>query len=59
MVRELHVEQARRDAVRVELTMRGDRELLSRIGALDGRLQPAQQDAVGDGAAGMDFLYHP
>jgi hypothetical protein len=59
MVRELHVEQARRDAVRVELTMRGDRELLSRIGALDGRLQPAQQDAVGDGAAGVDFLYHP
>lgn len=58
MVSELRVEQARRDAVRLGLTMRGDSELLSRIGALDGRLQPAQL-AVEDGAAGVDFLYRP
>jgi hypothetical protein len=58
MVRELRVEQARRDAVRLGLTLRGDRELLARIGALDGRLQPGQP-AVEDGATGVDFLYRP
>ncbi len=58
MVRELRVEQARRDTVRLGLTLRGDSELLARIGALDGRLQPGQP-AVEDGATGVDFLYRP
>lgn len=58
MVKELRVAQARGDAVRFALTLRGDNELLARIGALDGRLQPGQV-AVEDSATGVDFLYRP
>ena len=57
MVRSVAVEALEGDVVRLRVVVRGDRELLGRIAALDAKLQPA---AGGAGAAsGADFRYAP
>ena len=58
LVRDVAVEALTGDVVRLRLTMRGDRDLLVRIVALDARLQPsASVDAPAD--TGVDFLFQP
>jgi hypothetical protein len=54
----VQVEALEASIVTVSLTVRGDRELLARVAALDGRLQPAPP--VADGAApAADFVFRP
>ena len=58
LVRDLAVEALTGDVVRLRLTVKGDRQLLTRIAALDGRLQPAA--GSNDPAdSGVDFLFKP
>lgn len=56
LVREVEVESLDGDVVRLRMVVRGDRELLGRIAALDGRLQPG---AAADAGAepDVDFVY--
>jgi hypothetical protein len=58
LVRGVDVESLEGSVVTLRMDLRGDRELLARIAALDGRLQPA---AAGEQDAGtaMDFVYRP
>lgn len=58
LVRDVAVESLEGAVVRLRMVIRGDRELLGRIAALDGRLQPSP---AGTGAAerGTDFVYLP
>jgi hypothetical protein len=58
LVRDVAVEALTGDVVQLRLTVRGDRELLVRIAALDGRLQPAARSATPAGS-GVDFLFQP
>jgi hypothetical protein len=46
------------DRVRVDVTMRGDRQLLERLGAMDGHLVPGSDSAAGNGP-GADLIYLP
>jgi len=57
VVRDVTVEALEGGVLRLRLTMRGDRELLGRIAALDGRLLPASGDAGAAPAA--DFQFQP
>lgn len=58
LVRDVAVESLTDDVVRLRLTVRGDRQLLIRVAALDGRLQPAVRSTdLAD--AGVDFLFQP
>jgi hypothetical protein len=61
LVRGVVVEALAGDVVRLRLTVRGDRELLTRIAALENRLQPASRSAepLEPADAGLDFLYQP
>jgi hypothetical protein len=58
LVRDVDVVSLADAVVTVRMDLRGDRELLARIAALDGRLQPASD---GEQAAepAMDFVYLP
>lgn len=58
LVREVAVDSLEGDVVTLRLAVRGDRELLGRIAALDGRLQPA---VAGDPPeqGRVDFVYQP
>ena len=58
MVRDLAVEALTGDVVRLRLTVKGDRQLLVRIAALDGRLQAAAR-SPDPADAGVDFLFQP
>ena len=53
----VEVESLDGTVVTLRVVVRGDRELLGRIAALDGRLQPGSRGAE-DGAA-VDFVYAP
>jgi hypothetical protein len=57
VVRDVTVEALEGGILRLRLTMRGDRELLSRIAALDGRLLPAAGDS--GAATAADFQFEP
>jgi hypothetical protein len=57
VVRSVAVEALERDVVRLRVVVRGDRELLGRIAALEAKLQPVTRDA--DGAPEADFRYMP
>jgi len=58
MVRDVAVEALIGDVVRLRLTIKGDRQLLVRIAALDGRLLPAARSTE-PADAGVDFLFQP
>jgi hypothetical protein len=58
MVRDLAVEALTGDVIRLRLTVIGDRQLLMRIAALDGRLLPADR-STDPAEAGADFLFQP
>lgn len=58
MVRDLTVEALTGDVIRLRLTVIGDRQLLMRIAALDGRLLPADR-STDPAEAGADFLFQP
>ena len=58
LVSDLQVEGLEGSVVTVRMTVRGDRELLARVAALDGRLQPAPPVADG-GPPGADFVFQP
>jgi hypothetical protein len=58
MVRDLSVEALTGDVVRLRLTIQGDRQLLFRIAALDGRLQAATR-STDPADTGVDFLFQP
>lgn len=58
LVRSVVVESLEGAVVRLRMVVRGDRELLGRIAALDGHLQPAPQEVEGDEPV-VDFLYQP
>lgn len=57
LVRDVDVVALDGAVVTVRLDVRGDRDLLARIAALDGRLQPAAD--AGPEAAPVDFVYQP
>ena len=57
LVRSIAVDALDGDVVTLRVTVRGDGELLARIAALDGRLQPA--NAVPDADPGVDYVYQP
>lgn len=57
LVRAVAVESLDGTVVTLRAVVRGDRELLGRIAALDGRLQPAPPGA--EGAAAADFVFQP
>lgn len=58
LVREVEVESLQGSVVTLVLLVRGDRELLARIAALDGRLQPVAPAAEG-AASSADFTFQP
>jgi hypothetical protein len=58
LVRGVEVESLAGAVVTLRVVVRGDRELLGRIAALDGRLQPGPPDVAGAEAA-VDFVYRP
>jgi hypothetical protein len=58
IVRDLAVEALAGDVVRLRLTVTGDRQLLLRIAALDGRLLAAAR-STDPADAGVDFLFQP
>ena len=57
LVRSVDVDALDGDVVTLRVTVRGDRELLARIAALDGRLRPA--DGVAGADPTLDFVYQP
>lgn len=58
IVRDASVEELDGDTVRIDVTMRGDRQLLERLGAMDGRLIPGSDGLSGSGLR-ADFVYLP
>ncbi len=58
IVRDASVGELDGDMVRIDLTMRGDKQLLERLGALDGHLVPGSDDAAGTGRR-ADLIYLP
>jgi hypothetical protein len=58
IVRDAAVEELDGDIARIDLTMRGDRSLLERLGAMDGRLVPGSDDPAPSGPR-ADFIYLP
>jgi hypothetical protein len=58
IVRDTTVDALEGELLRLNVTIRGDRELLRRIAAMDGRLVPAPAEASGTGS-GVDFVYQP
>jgi len=58
LVRGVEVESLDGAVVRVRMVVRGDRELLGRIAALDGRLQPGAAAEAGAEPV-VDFFYQP
>jgi hypothetical protein len=58
LVRSVVVESLEAAVVRLRMDVRGDRDLLGRIAALDGRLQPSPA-ATGAAEPGTDFVYLP
>jgi len=58
LVRNVEVESLEGSVVAVRVTVRGDRELLARVAALEGRLQPVPPDAEA-AAPAVDFIYQP
>lgn len=58
LVRDVQVESLQGDVVRLSMVVRGDRELLARIAALDGRLQAVAPAGEG-GPPAVDFVYQP
>lgn len=58
LVRGVEVESLDGTVITLRVVVRGDRELLGRIAALDGRLQPGSRGAE-EGAAAVDFVYAP
>lgn len=58
LVRGVDVESLDGAVLTLRVEVRGDQELLGRIAALDGRLQPGP-GVTGDGAAAVDFVYVP
>jgi len=58
LVRDVEVESLDRAVVRLRMVVRGDRELLGRIAALDGRLQPGAAAEAG-AEPEVDFVYRP
>lgn len=57
LVRSVGVDALDGDVVTLRVTVRGDRDLLARIAALEGRLRPAGAVAGADPA--LDFVYQP
>ena len=57
LVRSVAVEALEGDVLRLRLSVRGDRELLGRIAALDGKLEPVARDP--EPAADADFSFEP
>jgi uncharacterized protein len=57
LVRSVAVEALEGDVLRLRLSVRGDRELLGRIAALDGKLEPVARDA--EPPADADFSFEP
>jgi hypothetical protein len=57
LVRSVAVEALEGDVVRLRVVVRGDRELLGRIAALEAKLQPAARGA--DAASDADFSFAP
>jgi hypothetical protein len=58
LVRDVEVESLQGSIVTLGLLVRGDRELLGRIAAFDGRLQPAAPAAEG-AVRSADFTFQP
>jgi len=58
LVRGVEVESLDGTVLTLRVVVRGDRELLGRIVALDGRLQPGSRGAE-EGAAAVDFVFAP
>ena len=58
LVRGVEVESLDGSVITLRVVVRGDRELLGRIAALDGRLQPGSRGAD-EGPAAVDFVYAP
>ena len=58
LVRGVEVESLDGTVITLRVVVRGDRELLGRIAALDGRLQPGSRGAE-EGPAAVDFVYAP
>jgi hypothetical protein len=58
LVRGIEVESLEGTVITLRVVVRGDRELLGRIAALDGRLQPGSRGAE-EGPAAVDFVYAP
>ena len=58
LVRGVDVESLDGTVITLRIVVRGDRELLGRIAALDGRLQPGSRGAE-EGPAAVDFVYAP
>ncbi len=58
LVRGVEVESLDGTVITLRIVVRGDRELLGRVAALDGRLQPGSRGAEA-GPAAVDFVYAP
>lgn len=58
IVRDTSVDALEGELLRLNVTIRGDQELLGRIAAMDGRLVPAPAGPSG-AAPGADFIYQP
>ena len=58
LVRDVEVDSLDGTLITLRVAVRGDRELLGRIVALDGRLQPVAPVA-GDATPAVDFVYSP
>jgi hypothetical protein len=57
LVRRVEVEALEGDVLRLRVTVRGDRDLLGRIAALEGKLLPAAGGA--EAAPAADFVFQP
>jgi hypothetical protein len=57
LIRSVTVEALEGDVLRLRVSVRGDRELLGRIAALDEKLKPVARDA--EPAAAADFIFEP
>lgn len=55
LLRRVEVESLDGEVITLRVAVRGDRELLGRIAALDGRLQPGPEGAT----PAVDFVYRP
>jgi len=58
LVRDVEVGALDGEVITLRVEVRGDRDLLARVAALDGRLQPGVPAAEGEPAA-VDFVYQP